>query len=255
MGTCSSKGSADVGLERRLSTATETKIQKALKIKKQDNDLMPHPITFEKILLKFEAIRGVVAIVKTVFSKVATDGMLSQQGFQAAMTRMDAHMTMEEVHELLEFADLENSQSLTIKEFFVALVVGSALDRLPSLSRTPAKPAETPGKQGESPNRPPVPGIQRQFSSVVGHETEIRNVLNLVISAYLIFDPKATGQIKKSEVVSLLDEHKGKGENSQNINSQQRWDEMDWDGNGNIDFAEFVYALTTWVEVDDDDDE
>jgi hypothetical protein len=30
---------------------------------------------------------------------------------------------------------------------------------------------------------------------------------------------------------------------------------QDWDGNGTIDFAEFLYSFASWVDIDDDDDD
>lgn len=30
---------------------------------------------------------------------------------------------------------------------------------------------------------------------------------------------------------------------------------MDWDGDGNITFKEFLYSFTSWVGVDNDDEE
>ena len=35
---------------------------------------------------------------------------------------------------------------------------------------------------------------------------------------------------------------------------QERWDEMDWDSNGDISFGEFVYAFTKWVDVEHGDE-
>ena len=38
------------------------------------------------------------------------------------------------------------------------------------------------------------------------------------------------------------------------ISAQERWEEMDWDSNGDISFGEFVYAFTKWVDFEGEDD-
>ena len=40
------------------------------------------------------------------------------------------------------------------------------------------------------------------------------------------------------------------------ILSEERWKELDWDGDGQITFREFIWAFQTWIadEVDEDDE-
>lgn len=59
----------------------------------------------------------------------------------------------------------------------------------------------------------------------MGHNSEIRSMLNLIVSAYLIFDPEGKGYIERANVDSMLDEH-GKKHGKNAMLSQQRWNEM-----------------------------
>ena len=34
-----------------------------------------------------------------------------------------------------------------------------------------------------------------------------------------------------------------------------RFDEMDWDANGMVSFKEFLFAMESWVGMDDEDEE
>lgn len=227
------------------SEETENKILKALKKKLAEN---ANPITFEKILLKFEKMREVLGFVKSVFQKVAKDGIVDNAGFQSTMTQLDAQMSVTEIQELLEFVDLDSNQMLSIKEFFVALTIGVALDAIPSLCKK-----STPGPvtfMDESGEVGP-PTIRRQFSALDGHEAEIEKTLHLVVDAYLLFDTEARGFIDRKNVESLLSEHDEKGHTS-HIMNKERWGEMDWNSDGTIDFAEFVYAFTSWIDIDED---
>lgn len=74
----SSKGSGKNG-EVRLSM-TESKIHQALLKKKMELAVSDKPITFEKILLKFDKLRTVTGYIKDMFNEVAKDGQLDHVG-------------------------------------------------------------------------------------------------------------------------------------------------------------------------------
>lgn len=50
-------------------------------------------------------------------------------------------------------------------------------------------------------------------------------VLNLIVSAYLLFDPNGVGYISKNSVTSMISEAKGNGKKNAML-SEQRWNEM-----------------------------
>jgi len=53
---------------------------------------------------------------------------------------------------------------------------------------------------------------------------DINGVMNLIVSAYLLFDPNGKGYICRDAVSAMIEE--GKGGNA--MLSQQRWNEMVW---------------------------
>lgn len=223
---------------RRKST-TESKLSRALLKKKMEHALSDKPISFEKILLKFDKLRVVLGYVKTIFNEIAVDGKLDNTGLQAAMQRLDVNLSVEDFLDLFDFIDVQENHVVTIKEFLVALTIGMVLDVIPAFQDLP--PSAVDAK----------PDMKRSFSGLLGHNHEIREMLNLIVSAYLIFDPDGKGFIAKKNVEQMLDEH-GNAKKSNNVMmSQQRWNEMDWDDNGTIDFAEFVFAFASWVDIDE----
>lgn len=243
---------------RASSISTESKVNQALKRKIEENKSQI-PLTFDKVLLKFHKISVTLGYVKKVFNKMAKNGKLDHPGLEATMQRLDVHMDLGEILSLFDFVDLECDDSITMKEFFVALTVGVALDAIPAFSSTPSINANANINTNTNTNTDVSedgrPVMQRQFSTIVGHEKEIKETLNLVISTYLLFDPEGRGYIDKKHVISIVDENKHKS-GSNAMLSQERWQEMDWDENGQIDFAEFVYSFTTWVDnVEDDEDD
>lgn len=45
------------------------------------------------------------------------------------------------------------------------------------------------------------------------------------------------------------------GERSSGRIAMRRFEEMDWDKNGMVNFKEFLFAFTKWVGIEDVDDE
>lgn len=209
------------------------------------------PVSFEKILLKFDKLRTVLGYVKNVYNEVAVDGKLDHDGLQNIMKRLAVNMSLNDILDLFDFINVQETKEITIKEFLVALTIGMVLEVIPSLADVPAVTSE-PKTAGEAEN--PKPLLKRSFSGFLGHNHEIKEMLNLIVAAYLIFDPVGKGYIEKSGVESMLEEHGQNKVKSNAMLSQQRWAEMDWDANGTIDFAEFVFSFTSWVDVDEDED-
>lgn len=204
------------------SIYTENKINQALKKKKAENEMLKHRISFEKILLKFEKLRKIFGYVRTVFNEIATNGHLDHSGLQKAMKRLDVHMTMDELLELFDFIDLSATHQISLKEFFVALTVGVVLDAIPILGISKSGPSQ---KKSNSSDHDVPPPIKRSFSTMLGHESEVGEMLDLVVSAYLIFDPEGKGYIEKTSVEAMMEEH-GHKAGGKAMLSQQRWSEM-----------------------------
>jgi len=222
-------------------SATETKINQALLKKKMEHLVDNKPISFEKILLKFDKLRVVLGYVKQIFHEFATEGKLDHDGLLSTMKRLNVNMSLQDILDLFDFIDVQAQNVVTIKEFLVALTIGMVLDAIPALSNPSS------ADQGK-------PQLKRTLSGFNGHNHEIKEMLNLIVSAYLIFDPEGKGYIERGSVERMLEEHGKKAGKNHAMLSQQRWNEMDWDANGTIDFAEFVFAFTSWVDIDNDEE-
>ena len=81
------------------------------------------------------------------------------------------------------------------------------------------------------------------------------------MNAHLLFDPLASGIIQRTNVEQILQGQQNaagkntKAKKSNPLLSDDRWKEMDWNSDGSIDFAEFVFAFCSWVDLDDDMEE
>lgn len=214
---------------------TEERIRETLAKQKKEIDKAGNALSFEKILLRFEKLQIVLAKIKKVYddSSKGASG-LSISGLQEALKELHTDLGKEDIIDIFEFVDLDDSKVIELKEFLVALTVAYTLDIVRVRS-------ESEKSYGEA-----------ITADHIGSQ-HIKSVCNLIVCAYLLFDPQAKGYITKNSVRSLIEEGKkgGKGNNNAML-SEQRWGEMDWDANGQIDFPEFVHAFSSWVDIEGD---
>ena len=225
-GSAKSLKSAKNSFRRSL---TETKIQQALLKKKMELAIADKPITFEKILLKFDKLRIVTGYIRDMFNEVAVNGHLDHDGLENTMKKLGVDMQLEEMLDLFDFINVQEQKAISIKEFLVALTVGMVLDAIPSLVTQPSlivgeNDVNNGGGSGGGGN-----GGERSMSGFRGHKHEVKEMLNLIVSAYLLFDPQGKGYIERSGIEKTLDEHgdkMGGHRHSNPVLSQQRWAEM-----------------------------
>ena len=247
---------------------TAGKVEAALLKKKSEHANDGHPMTFERILLKFEKMHSALFFVKTVYYEYAVDHSMNLEQLQAALTRLHGTMMKEEIAALFDFVDVDESHSVSLKEFLACLTIGHVLDAFPDLSREITEEDMKLVEKSTTPLQSPTitpkafnakagngsPKSNRVSVLLIKNNSEIKEMLNLITSAYLLFDDKAEGFIRKSSVEKMLEEEGHKvGGNA--MLSQQKWKEMDWDANGTIDFAEFINSFTTWVDMGEDEDD
>lgn len=219
------------------NAAMNAKIQAALAAKIEENKGMEHPITLERILLKFDKLQDVLGYVKDVFTQLSDDGQgLDSEQLGRALTMLKGRSSPEEVENIFHFSDLEQNTKVNLQEFVVALTVAIVLNIIDF------GPATEKVQLAPSPRRASI-------SSFFGHPKEVWNMLELIISAYLLFDTEGVGYIERDRVESLLEES-GHKNGSNSMLTNDRWKELDWDSDGKIDLAEFVNAFTKWVDFD-----
>ena len=171
--------------------------------------------------------------IKTVFNTFCGDSVgISLDGLQQAMSLLHGEMTRDEVMELFDFVDIDDSKLIDMKEFLVALTVGYVLEVIPAFSSNQwsqvrsASPVNRDKKSTQDfSNIGPEQPTKGSMSGYINKHSEIKEMLNLIVTAYLLFDPQAEGFIRKTMVEKLMEED-GHREGSNCILSEQRWKEM-----------------------------
>ena len=161
-------------------------------------------------------MRGVVKEIRNVFTELAGEkGGLDMEGLKNALVKLHGSMEISEIKDLFSFIDLDESKCIELNEFLVALTIGMVLETIPGLG---TRQTEAPSPLGTINRKPSI-------STFHGRQSEVNEMLNLIVSAYLLFDSKAEGFIRRESVEKLLDEAGKKSKKNAMLNID-RWNEM-----------------------------
>jgi len=229
---------------RRAKIGLAGRIVEALKAKMREHEKDAHQLSLERIVLRMDKMKMTVASVKRVFKSYANDkGRIEKANLVRVMGRLHQDLSQEEVDDLFSFVDIDLSSSIDFREFLVALCVCSVLGKLTSDKIGSASPEQSVRKASG-------------LNNLAQHKKEVIEMLDLILSAYLLFDPKGTGSISAKQVDQIIEEHckRSGGAGSDHYLSKQMWSEMDWNKDGSIDFGEFTYAFSKWTDHNDPED-
>ena len=236
--------------------AFQSSIVMSLKKKKleQNTSASHHKnMSFDRILLKFDRMHNVVLTLKDAFDKYAnSNSLLNRQNLINAVQYFNKDASSETINRIFDVSDLDTSRMIDIREFITAMTIATALDQLPLTQPDPVVGSES-------------------NANVKGKASykEIREMLSLITTAYLIFDPDCKGYIERYELQNIIQTQLTKGqstmesprltprqgpETSSTFLSEERWNEMDWDANGCVDYAEFACTFAGWaLDIDSAD--
>lgn len=135
------------------------------------------------------------------------------------MATLEVEMTKDEIADLFGFIDLDGSLKIELKEFLVALTIGMVLGKIPAFQKLePVLSARNAHISSTGLSSPAAVTLQSKT-------TQIRDMLTLIISAYLLFDPEGEGLIQRSSVEKIIEES-GHQAGKTSFLSGQKWKEM-----------------------------
>lgn len=223
---CSSEDVSRPSVPRKSRT-TENLDKRLLQVIKALSTKKVHKQhTFMALLLKFPKIQAGFNKVKDVFRLVDkdSDGMITMPEMLEGLKKIgfqDGDDSL--IKDVFESSDFDQSESIQPKEFIVVLAVLFIL------------------KEGKG-----LPMVDR----------EIIDTFQVVIDTFLFFDKRHSGILRKKDVMDGMKEtsththaHQPSGDNA-NVMSEtvkKRFEELDWDHSGQIEFKEFMFALEGWV--------
>ncbi len=224
MGCNASLPARRISFRRLRSSKLDNKIKQAIKVLHEKHDNEKETICFERILLKFEKSQGAIKYIKKAFDEFANEKhCLNRESLLMAMSKLHEKMSKEDVIELFDYIDIDGSLSIDFKEFLVAFTVGYVLGSLPlNQSTKGVNKLDIITKDNSSNSSESAKAESDEFNSKIN---EIKQMLDLIISAFLLFDYNHEGVIRKVSVENIIEEHGHKAGHHNQI-SAQRWKEM-----------------------------
>ncbi|TYZ57214.1 hypothetical protein PybrP1_011164 [[Pythium] brassicae (nom. inval.)] len=247
-------------LDVKISTALKEFQKKRLHENKDPGN------PFTRILLKFPIVAKAFNSVRSTFEEFdkGKKGYIVFSDVENAFEKLGMNLSAEEIGQVVQESDMLENGRLTFKEFLVCLAIGFKIPAPESeqLSIFYA-PLSTPTeKDAKTTSR----------TLLFGEGNKLRIAFQLAVDAFLWFDVDGNGLINRDEMAmrlgtstqlhsptkSTLKERAGshRDVSDVSINSEiweRRFNEMDWNHDGTIQFKEFLLAFESWVGLDDDD--
>lgn len=181
--------------------------------------------SFNSIILKFPKIDVGLRKCKNIFEQFDEDknGSIDPDELKHCFCELKINFSDEEINDLFNACDISDDRMMKFNEFIVLLCLVYLLKDDPS------------SLQAKS--RMGMPDLEATFETLV--------------DAFVFLDKNKDGYVSKGEMIQAIDET---GERASGRIALKRFEEMDWDNNGMVNFKEFLFAFTSWVGIDDDED-
>lgn len=203
------------------TTKLEAKILKTMRSRESQGTSMK---SFNTIILKFPKIDASLRKCKAIFEQFDEDksGSIDPKELNHCFRELEIDFTDEEIKDIFKECDINDDLRINFKEFIVLLCLVYLLK-----------------KDGTS-SRMGIPDLETTFETMV--------------DSFVFLDKNKDGYVSKEEMVGAINETTT-GERSSGRIAMRRFEEMDWDKNGTVNFKEFLFAFTKWVGLEDADDE
>ncbi|WCJ32514.1 Calcium-binding EF-hand family protein [Euphorbia peplus] len=182
--------------------------------------------SFNSIILKFPKIDESLRNCKAIFEKFDEDsnGAIDHEELRKCFLKLEIDFSEEEITDLFQACDINEDMGMRFNEFIVLLC-------LVYLFKDDPTAAQAKSRMG-------MPNLEATFETLV--------------DAFVFLDKNKDGYVSKTEMIQAIDES---GERSSGRIAMKRFEEMDWDKNGMVNFKEFLFAFTRWVGIDENDDD
>ncbi|KNA04701.1 hypothetical protein SOVF_197240 isoform A [Spinacia oleracea] len=185
--------------------------------------------SFNTIILKFPKIDQSFRKCKAIFEQFDVDKneVIDHSELKHCLRKLEVIFSEEEIDDFFKSCDINENMGIKFNEFIVLLCLVYLLQ-------------EDPSKKTQLKSRMGLPNLEATFETLV--------------DAFAFLDKNKDGYVSKTEMVQAINETTT-GERSSGRIAMKRFEEMDWDRNGMVNFKEFLFAFTRWVGIDEAEDE
>lgn len=184
--------------------------------------------SFNTIILKFPKIDESFRKCRATFEQFDEDsnGTIDHEELKKCFSKLEISFSEEEINDLFEACDFNDDLGMKFNEFIVLLCLVYLLKDDPAALHAKSRIG--------------MPNLEATFETLV--------------DTFVFLDKNKDGYVSKSEMVQAINETTS-GERSSGRIAMKRFEEMDWDKNGMVNFKEFLFAFTRWVGIDEFEDE
>ncbi|KAK7373488.1 hypothetical protein VNO80_06898 [Phaseolus coccineus] len=213
IGKSSKNMSLDDKIERKIVEMRRYKFGQS-KLKSVDSIVMMFPMFKERL----KTLRG-------MFEQYDEDsnGSIEPNELKKFLEHLELHLKEKEIENLFEYCDIDGSKGIQFNEFIVLLCLIHLLAE-PSSSNNSSKA-----------------GLER-----------VGEIFNAMVETFVFFDQNGDGKLNKKDMVRTLNETNPRERSPARV-SKHRFEEMDWDKNGQVTFREFLFGFINWVGIDADE--
>ncbi|KAF4034136.1 EF-hand domain pair [Phytophthora infestans] len=258
---------APTPLDQKITNAIKERWQERSQHEKEKDN------QFTRILLKLPQAAVAFNSVRSTFNAFDKErkGYIEFADLSRVFEQLGAKFSIEEIGQVFEESDMMEDGKLTFNEFLVCLAIGFVLHKIPSLEGEQEQPLSifyAPMSRTSSNSSRSSSGGSGQ-SILFGDGNKLRLAFQLAVDAFLWFDVDGNGEINRDEMVTKLqnsmtlhsptkkmstgERSRGTSDDSSNRAIwEQRFMEMDWNGDGTIHFKEFLMAFESWVGLEEE---
>ncbi|CAL5341532.1 unnamed protein product [Camellia sinensis] len=215
----------DAPKDNITETKLEAKMVEAMQRRASEGSSMK---SFNSIILKFPKIDESLRKCKAIFEQFDEDanGTIDPEELKRCFLKLEINLPEEEINDLFEACDIYENLGMKFNEFIVLLCLVYLLKENPTALHAKSRMG--------------MPSLEATFETLV--------------NAFVFLDKNKDGYVSKSEMIDAINETTT-GERSSGRIAMKRFEEMDWDRNGMVNFKEFLFAFTRWVGIDDIEDD
>ncbi|KAL6544597.1 putative calcium-binding protein cml21 [Orobanche minor] len=219
--------------------------------------------SFNSIILKFPRIDESFRKCKSAFEEFDVyafmvgsrkkrdedgNGAIDPQELKHCFCKLELNFTDEEIDDLFAACDINEDMRMKFNEFIVLLCLVYLLK-------------EDQTNQHSVSNILDLRNADRNKSSVDSKSQigmpSLKATFETLVDTFVFLDKNKDGYVSRDEMIHAIEETTS-GERSSGRIGMKRFEEMDWDKNGMVNFKEFLFAFTRWVgmeDIDEDDNE
>ncbi|KAL2336933.1 hypothetical protein Fmac_011379 [Flemingia macrophylla] len=176
--------------------------------------------TMDSIVMLFPMLKERLKTLRGMFEQYDEDsnGSIEPNELKNFLKHLKLHLTEQEFDNLFQYCDLDGSKGIQFNEFIVLLCLIHLL----------AAPSSSDN------------------SSKAGF-AQVGEIFNTIVEVFVFFDHNGDGKLNQKDMIKTLNNPR---ERSPARISKHRFQEMDWDKNGQVTFREFLFGFINWIGID-----